>query len=152
MHVETRFDATSVLYVEHSSVTVCLWWCVWGVDGGWCDDLLIFFLIVCFVLFWLVREVGVRFLFQGCFMIRVRDQSHLRWKTMCFRYVWYYCFCIVGEWNSMFPKFCGIKYLWTIFMTGQRQSFSERTHFWRNTTLDATVWGKIWNVLILFWQ
>ena len=23
----------------------------------------------------------------------------------------------------MFPKFCGIKYLWTIFMTGQRQSF-----------------------------
>ena len=42
----------------------------------------------------------------------------------------------------MFPKFCGIKYLWTIFMTGQRQSFSERTYFWRNTALDATVWGK----------
>ena len=42
----------------------------------------------------------------------------------------------------MFPKFCGIKYLWTIFMTGQRQSFSEITYFWRNTTLDATVWGK----------
>ena len=58
-------------------------------------------------------------------------------------------FCIVGKWNSMFPKFCGIKYLWTIFMTGQRQSFSERTYFWRNTTLDATVWGKIWNALIL---
>ena len=34
-------------------------------------------------------------------------------------------------------------------MTGQRQSFSERTYFWRKTTLDATVWGKIWNVLIL---
>ena len=58
-------------------------------------------------------------------------------------------FCIAGKWNSMFPKFCGIKYLWTIFMTGQRQSFSERTYFWRNTTLDATVWGKIWNALIL---
>ena len=60
-------------------------------------------------------------------------------------------FCIVGKWNSMFPKFCGIKYLWTIFMTGQRQSFSERTYFWQNTTvtLDATVWGKIWNALIL---
>ena len=27
--------------------------------------------------------------------------------------------------------------------------FSERTYFWRNTTLDATVWGKIWNALIL---
>ena len=81
--------------------------------------------------------------------VRVRDQSHLRWKTMCFRYVWYYCFCIVGKWNSMFPKFCGIKYLWPIFMTGQRQSFSERTYFWRNTTLDAIVWGKIWNALIL---
>ena len=26
---------------------------------------------------------------KGCFMIRVRDQSHLRWKTMRFRYVWY---------------------------------------------------------------
>ena len=49
----------------------------------------------------------------------------------------------------MFLKFCGIKYLWTIFMTGQRQSFSERTYFWRNTTLDATVWGKMWNALIL---
>ena len=49
----------------------------------------------------------------------------------------------------MLPKFCGIKYLWTIFMTEQRQSFSERTYFWRNTTLDATVWGKIWNALIL---
>ena len=58
-------------------------------------------------------------------------------------------FCIVGKWNSMFPKFCDIKYLWTIFMTGPRQSFSERTYFWRNTTLDATVWGKIWNALIL---
>ena len=58
-------------------------------------------------------------------------------------------FCIVGKWNSMFPKFCGMKYLWTIFMTGQRQSFSERTCFWRNTTFDATVWGKIWNALIL---
>ena len=34
-------------------------------------------------------------------------------------------------------------------MTGQRQSFSERTYFWRNTTLDATVCGKIWNALIL---
>ena len=88
-------------------------------------------------------------LYKGCFMIRVRDQSHLRWKTMCFRYVWYKGFCIVGKWNSMFPKFCGIKYLWTIFMTGQRQSFSERTYFWRNTILDATVWGKIWNALIL---
>ena len=33
-------------------------------------------------------------------------------------------------------------------MTGQRQSFSERTYFWRNTTLDVTVWGKIWNALI----
>ena len=67
---------------------------------------------------------------MGCFMIRVRDQSHLRWKTMCFRYVWYKCFCIVGKWNSMFLKFChgGIKYLWTIFMTGQRQSCSERTY------------------------
>ena len=42
----------------------------------------------------------------------------------------------------MFPQFCGIKCLWTIFVTGQRQSFSERTYFWRNTTLDATVWGK----------
>ena len=79
---------------------------------------------------------------KGCFMIRVHDQSHLRWKTMCFRYVWYKCFCIVGKWSSMFPKFCGIKYLWTIFMTGQRQPFSERTYIWRNTTLDATVWGK----------
>ena len=57
--------------------------------------------------------------------------------------------CIVGKWNSMFPKFCGIKSLWTIFMTGQGQSFSERTYFWRNTTLDATVWGKIWNASIL---
>ena len=26
---------------------------------------------------------------KGCFMIRVRDQSHLGWKMMCFRYVWY---------------------------------------------------------------
>ena len=56
----------------------------------------------------------------------------------------------------MFPKFCGIKYLWTIFMTGQRQSFSERTYFWWNTTLDATVWGKIWNIgglaIVAFWR
>ena len=86
---------------------------------------------------------------KGCFMIRVRDQSHLRWKTMRFRYVRYSCFCTVGKWNSMFAKFSGIKYWWTIFMTGQRRSFSERTYFWRNTTLDATVWGKIWNALIL---
>ena len=56
-----------------------------------------------------------------------RDQSHLRWKMMCFRYGWYQCFCIVGKWNSMFPKFCGIKYLWPIFMTGQRQSFWGHT-------------------------
>ena len=26
---------------------------------------------------------------RGCFMIRVHNQSHLRWKTMCFWYVWY---------------------------------------------------------------
>ena len=42
----------------------------------------------------------------------------------------------------MFPKFCGIKYFWTIFITGQRQSFSERTYFWRNTTLDAHSVGE----------
>ena len=48
-----------------------------------------------------------------------------------------------------FQSFVASKYLWTIFMTGQRQSFSERTFFWRNTTLDATVLGKIWNALIL---
>ena len=58
-------------------------------------------------------------------------------------------FRIVGKCNSMLPKFCGIKYLWTIFMTGQKQSFSERTYFWRNITLDVIVWGKIWNALIL---
>ena len=33
-------------------------------------------------------------------------------------------------------------------MIGQRQPFSERTYISRNTTLDATVWGKIWNALI----
>ena len=56
----------------------------------------------------------------------------------------------------MFPKFCGIKYLGTIFMTGQRQSFSERTYFWRNTTL-ALHWmpqcggkyGMLWFLLTI---
>ena len=98
------------------------------------------FVCIVFYMYWINK---------GCFMIRVRDQSHLRWKTMCFKCVWYLCFCIVGKWNSMFPKFCDIKSLWSIFMTGEKSSFSERTCFWRNTTLDATVWGKTWKALII---
>ena len=47
----------------------------------------------------------------------------------------------------MFPKFCGIKYLWTIFMTGQRQSFSERTYFWRNTTYRMPQCGGKYGML-----
>ena len=34
-------------------------------------------------------------------------------------------------------------------MKGQSQSFSEMTYFWQKTTSDATVWGEIWNALIL---
>ena len=53
-------------------------------------------------------------------------------------------FVLWGKWNSMFPKFCGIKYLWTIFMTGQRQSSSERTYFWRIDHIEALIENVPW--------
>ena len=71
----------------------------------------------------------------------VKNDVFQMWLILYFR--------IVGKWNSMFLKFCGTKSLWSIFMTGERASFSERTCFWRNTTLDATVWRETWKALIV---
>ena len=60
----------------------------------------------------------------------------------------------------MFPKFCGIKYLWTIFYHRTKAIFfGEDMYFWRMIPrildihiLDDTTWmpqcGEIWNALI----
>ena len=47
----------------------------------------------------------------------------------------------------MFPKFCGIKYLWTIDRT--KAIFFQRGHKFDRILHWMSQWGKIWNALIL---